>query len=133
MQNVESIFAIDFRMRFVERDNVAERISGVNHAAMFIFDPDVERSVIGKPIRQKRVSSGVPADLAARGDAYTLLPDRTGVGNFNNLGWGIEVAPEIGEINMRPDVISPEVLKWIETGEIGRASCRERGYMWGGM
>ena len=38
-------------VRFVEGDNMAERISGVDHAAMFIFDPDVERSVIGKAIR----------------------------------------------------------------------------------
>src|SRR5207248_6629565 len=118
MQNVKSVFAIDFRVRFVERDHMAKRISGVNHAAMFIFDPDVERSVIGKPIRQKRVSSGVAASLAAHGDSYALLPDWPRVGYFNNLGWGIEVAPEIGEINMRPDVVGPEVLKWIESSEI---------------
>src|SRR5437762_5194275 len=118
MQNVESIFAIDFRMRFVERDNVAERISGVNHAAMFIFDPDVERSVIGKPIREQRVTAGVATGLAPDGNAYTLLPDRTRVGNFNNLGLRIKVAPEIGEINMCSDVVGPEILKRIETAVI---------------
>src|SRR5438045_5056618 len=74
MQNVKSVFAIDFRVRFVERDNMAERVSGVNHAAMFIFDPDVERSVIGKPIREQRVTAGVATGLAAGGDDYTLMP-----------------------------------------------------------
>src|SRR5437870_7984686 len=110
MQNVESVFAIDFRVRFVERDHMAERISSVNYAAMFIFDPDVKGSVIGKPIRQKRIGAGIAASLAARGNADTLLPDRTRVGNFNNLGLRIKVASQIGEINMCPDVIGPEIL-----------------------
>jgi hypothetical protein len=39
MQNVKLVFAIDFRMRFVERDDMAERISSVNHTAM-PPDPD---------------------------------------------------------------------------------------------
>ena len=86
MQNVKSVFAIDFRMGFVERDNMAEGISGVNHTAMFVFDPDVKGSVIGKPIRHKRIGAGIAGSLAARGNAYTLLPDRTRVGNFNDLG-----------------------------------------------
>src|SRR5437879_9037496 len=118
MQDVESVFAIDFGMRFVESNNVTERISRVDHAAMFIFNPDVEGSVIGKPIRQKRIAAGIAASLALRGDADTLLPDRTRVGNFNDLGLRIKVASEIGEINMRPDVIGPEVLDRIEIGDV---------------
>jgi len=51
MQNVKFVFAIDFRVRFIESDNVAKRISGVDYAATFIFCPDVEGSVIGKSIR----------------------------------------------------------------------------------
>ena len=93
MQNVKSVFAIDFRVGFVERDNMAEGISGVNHTAMFVFDPDVKGSVIGKPIRHKRIGAGIAGSLAARGNAYTLLPDRTRVGNFNDLGLRIKVAP----------------------------------------
>src|SRR5205807_10099899 len=85
---------------------------------MFIFHPDVKGSVIGKAIRHKRIGAGIAGSFAARGDTYTLLPDRTRVGNFNNLGLRIKVAPEIREINMCSDVIAPEILNWIETGEI---------------
>ena len=41
MQNVKFVFTIDFGMWFVESNNVAERISGVNHTAMFIFDSEI--------------------------------------------------------------------------------------------
>ena len=44
MQNVKSVFAIDFRVGFVERDDMAEGISGVNHTAMFVFDIRVYRT-----------------------------------------------------------------------------------------
>src|SRR5260370_42090468 len=85
---------------------------------MCILDRDVKGMVIGKPIRQKRIGAGIPASSALRGNADTLLPNRTRVGNFNNLGLRIKVAPEIREINMCSDVIAPEILNWIETGEI---------------
>src|SRR5205085_2269865 len=75
-------------------------------------------SVIGKPIRHKRIGAGIAGSFAAPGNAYTLLPDRTRIGNFNDLGLRIKVAPEIGEINMCSDVISPEILNGIETGDI---------------
>src|SRR5437763_11141215 len=74
MQNVKSVFAIDFRMRFVECDNMAEGISGVNDTAMFIFDPDVKGGVIGKPIRHKRIGAGIVCSHAPGGEAYTMLP-----------------------------------------------------------
>ena len=51
MQNMKSVLAIDFRVGFVERDDMAEGISGVNHTAMFVFNPDVKGGVIGKTIR----------------------------------------------------------------------------------
>src|SRR5438045_9418901 len=92
MQNVKSVFAIDFRVRFVERDDVAEGISGVNHTAMFVFDPDVEGSVIGKRIRDKRIGAGIAGSLDARGNAYTMLPDRNRVGYLEDLGLRVKVA-----------------------------------------
>ena len=60
---------------------------------MFVFDSDVKGSVIGKPIRHQRIGAGIAGSLAARGNAYSLLPDRTRVGNFNDLGLRIKVAP----------------------------------------
>src|SRR5207244_10728071 len=82
------------------------------------FARDVQRTLIDKSIPPKRGSSSVAASLAAHVDSYAVLPDLTRVGYFNNLGWRIAVAPESGEINMRPDVVGPEVLKWIESSEI---------------
>ena len=107
---MKPVFAVDFRVWFVECDHVSERISSVNDPAIFVFHPHIKRGVIGKSIRHQRISADIAADAGAARDADALFPNRPGVGDLDYFGRRIEIATEIGEIDMGANMISAEIL-----------------------
>src|ERR1700682_1908143 len=54
----------------------------------------------------------------AFGNADSFLPDRPGVGDLKYFRRRIIKLVQVGEINMRPDMIGAEIVDWIERSEI---------------
>src|SRR5262249_55859660 len=118
IQNMQLVGAIEFRLRFVERDDLAQRVSRIDDSAVFVFDPHVKRSVIGKAVGHERIGANISLHTAFFGHAHGFLPDRSRIGNFENLGLGIEELVEIGKINMGPDMIRSEIMNAKQRCEI---------------
>src|SRR4051794_15241181 len=59
VQDMQLVLAIKLSLGVVHRDNPAERLCRINNACILIFYTNVERSVIGKSIGQKRIGPHV--------------------------------------------------------------------------
>ncbi len=74
--------------------------------------------MIGEPVGHERIGANISRGAASFGDAHGLLPDRSRIGDFENLRLGIKEFVEIGEINMRPHPIRPEIVHAKERRQI---------------
>lgn len=74
--------------------------------------------MVRKAVGEKRVRAHVARRGNAIGDADCLLPDWSRVGYFKNSRWGIKKLSQVGKINIRPHMISAEVMHRIKWSQI---------------
>src|SRR4030095_1985809 len=74
--------------------------------------------MIRKAVGEKRVRAHVARRGNAIGDADCLLPDWPRIGYFKNSGWGIKKLSQVGKINIRPHMISAEIVHRIQWRQI---------------
>src|SRR5207237_8215096 len=85
---------------------------------VFVLHTHVQRGMVRKTVGEQRI--GPP--LSSRGDAvwnsYCLLPDGVRVGYFKNSRSRVKEFCEIAEIDMRPHMISAEIVHGINRNKI---------------
>src|SRR6266496_2351131 len=74
--------------------------------------------MVRKLIRQQRVRAHISRSGDAVRDSNRSLPDRPRIGHLKDLCSGVKKLPQIGEINMRTNVIGAELLYRIKRSEI---------------
>src|SRR2546430_13587579 len=74
--------------------------------------------MVRKAIGEQRVRAHVPSGSNAVRNSHCLLPDRPRVGHFEDSRWRVKKLCQIREINMRPHVISAEIMYGIKRSEI---------------
>src|SRR5881398_1222080 len=74
--------------------------------------------MVRKAIGEQRVRAHVPSGSNAVRNSQCLLPDRPRVGHFEDSRWRVKKLCQIREINMRPHVISAEIMYGIKRSEI---------------
>src|SRR5215469_1244818 len=74
--------------------------------------------MIRKTVGKKRVRAHVTRGGTATRHANCLLPDRAGIGYFKNSRRGIKKLSQISKVNMRPHMISPEIMHRIQRSQI---------------
>src|SRR6266478_1473959 len=74
--------------------------------------------MVWESVSEKRVR----AHITGRGDAvrnpHRFLPNRPGVGHFENSRRRVKEFPQVREINMRPHMIGAEIVHGIKRSEI---------------
>src|SRR5215470_8883211 len=74
--------------------------------------------MVRKAVGEKRVRAHVARRFNAIRDADCLLPDWPRIGYFEDSGWGVKKLSEVGEINIRPHMISAEIVHRIKWSQI---------------
>ena len=74
--------------------------------------------MVRKPVGEKRVRSHVARRRNAVGNADCLLPDWSRVGYLKNSRWRIKKLSQVGKINIRPHMISAEIMHRIKWSQI---------------
>src|ERR1043166_8504946 len=70
--------------------------------------------MIRKTVGEKRIRAHVAGRGNAIWDTHCLLPDWACVGYFKNSRRGIKKLSQVGKINMRPHMISAEIVDRIK-------------------
>ena len=74
--------------------------------------------MVRKAVGEKRVRAHIARSSNPIGDADCLLPDWPGIGYFKNTRRGIKKLSEVGKINIRPHMISAEIVHRIKWSQI---------------
>src|SRR6266480_7726026 len=115
---MQLICSINLRLRFFEPDSAAYRISRINNSVVFVLHTHIQRGMVRKPVREQRVRAHISWSGDSVRDSNRFLPDRPRIGHLKNLCSGVKKLPQIGEINMRTNVIGAEVLHRIQRSKI---------------
>src|SRR5205814_4765902 len=119
---MELIRTIEFCLRLIEGNNLSQRVGGIDHPVVFVLDPDVKRSVVGKTVCHQRVSTSITSHTALLRNADRFLPNRPRVSDFKNFCGRIKEPVQIAKINMGAGAIGPEIVHSVEGGEINFSS-----------
>src|SRR5207253_4209018 len=87
-------------------------------SAVLILHAHIQGRVVGKPVGEQRVGAHIAGSGNTVWDPNCFLPNRPRIGHLENLCSRVKKFSQIGEINMRANVISAEVLHRIKRSEI---------------
>jgi hypothetical protein len=127
MENMQLVGAVDHRLRLVIRNHATQRIGGVNRAALFVFDSHVKGGVIREAVGEERISPHLAGARHPLRNSDRLLPDRPRVGDLENFGRGVEKFVQVGEVNIRANVIRAEIVHGKKRREIDFSRHRFAG------
>src|SRR5438876_1014453 len=74
--------------------------------------------MVWEAVGEQRVRAHVSGPGDAGRNSHGLLPDRSGVGHFENSRSRVKKLSQIREINMRSHVVSAEIVHGIKRSEI---------------
>jgi len=67
MQDMQLICAIDFRLRLLESNAPAQRISRIDDSRVPVLHPHIQGGMIRKPVAQQRIRARIPGAATPSG------------------------------------------------------------------